>query len=304
MKTLTHMIIATAVVLSIALPASAQPRQARQGGDARQAVQDCTMDQQGTCTQDCLQQDPGTCDQQGLGQRTSRSGIGRRGQGRRGRGNGLRGTGLALGEELVPLTDVEIPLVLAMREEEKLARDVYLTLNNQFPSLIFVRIAASEQRHTDAISRVIATQGLDDPVVDNAIGVFIDPVFAELYVNLVADGSADYIAALTVGALIEEIDIEDLEAALEQVTNPQLKRVFENLLNGSYNHLRAFVAGLEAEGETYEPTFLDEETYAEIINGASVKGRGQRLQQAQCTDPQAQCTAPQAQPKGTPRQGR
>lgn len=314
MKTLTHMTLAAALMLSIALPAWAQPRQSRQGGNARQAVQNRSADQQQTCDQDCPQQNTGTCDQQGLGQRMGGRGMGRGGMGRgrgrqmgrrgQGQGNGLRRAGLCQSEEIVPLTSDETKSVLAMREEEKLARDVYLTLNNQFPSLVFVRIATSEQRHTDAIARIIATQGLVDPVVDDAIGKFTDPTFTDLYAGLVADGSADYIAALKVGAYIEEIDIADLKEALDAVTNPQVKRVFENLLNASYNHLRAFVANFEADGQPYEPQVLDAETYTEIVNGDSLKGRGWRTQQGQCKDPQAQCTTPQTQPKGTPRRGR
>ncbi len=263
------------------------------------------MDQQGTRTQDCLQQNLGACDQQSLAQRMGRGGLGqgrgrqmgRRGQGRGGQGNGLCGMGLCRSEEIIPLNDVETDYVLAMREEEKLARDVYLALNNKFPSLVFVRIAASEQRHTNAVARIIALQGLVDPVIDDTIGVFTNQDFATLYANLVAQGSVDYVAALQVGAYIEEIDIADLEAALDVVTNPQAKRVFENLLSGSYNHLRAFVASLAAEGQTYEPQVLDAETYAEILNSARTQGRGRQTQQARRT-------ALQVQPKGTPRQGR
>ncbi len=305
MKTLTHLTVATALILTIAIPAWAQTRQARQGGDARQMLQDCPLDQQGACMQDCLQQNLGTRDQLGVGRRMGRNGtgrgsgqgMGRRGQGQKGRGNGLYGMGLCLNEEIVPLTEDEAGYVLAMREEEKLARDVYLTLNETSPSLVFERIAASEQRHTNAIARILALQGLDDPIVDDTIGAFPTQEFADLYVQLVEQGIDSYIAALEVGAYIEELDILDLQAALEEVTNPQVKRVFENLLNGSYSHLRAFSAMLEIEGETYGPQLMDEDTYAEIISSAPVRGQGRRGQQTQCTDPQAQ-------PQGTPRRAR
>jgi len=307
MKTLKHMTLATALILTIALPSWAQARQGRQGGDARGAVQDCPLEQQGTPSQDRIRQNPGTCDPQNPGQRLGRGGadrgagrqIGGRGQGQRG-----QGAGVCLTEEVVPLTDLEVVYVLAMREEEKLARDVYLSLNNAFPSLIFVRIAASEQRHMNAVGRIITVQGMDDPVVNNGIGEFTDPAFTELYASLVTDGSVDYISALKVGALIEEIDIADLAEALEVVTNPQVKRVFENLLYGSYNHLRAFTTALAAEGVEYVPEVLDVEVYEEILNSAPVKGRGARSRQGQCTDPQGQCTAPQSGQNRTARQGR
>jgi len=318
MKTVTYVTIAIALMLLVALPAWTQTRQARQGGDARVALQDCPLAQEGTCTQDCLQQNLGICDQQCVGQCTGggRMGqgrgrqMGRGGQGRRGQGGGLCGMGLCLSEEIVPLTEAEIGYVLTMREEEKLARDVYLKLNADLSSVVFERIATSEQNHMNAIARIIAIQGLVDPVVDDTAGAFTstDPDFATLYASLVAQGSAGYVEALMVGAYIEELDIEDLQAALAVVTNPQVKRVFENLLYGSYNHLRAFVASLEAEGETYVPQVLDGDNFDEIISSAPVKGRGLQGQctgaQGTCTGDPTQCPATQTQTQGTARQGR
>ena len=49
------------------------------------------------------------------------------------------------------LSDIEVEGLLYMREEEKLARDVYLTLYDQWNINIFKNIAASEQTHTDAV---------------------------------------------------------------------------------------------------------------------------------------------------------
>jgi hypothetical protein len=177
-----------------------------------------------------------------------------------------RNADMGLNQEVLPLTEAEIPMVLAMREEEKLARDVYLLLDEQYLSPVFQNIARSEQRHMDAIAMVIKRQGLTDPVTDSTVGKFTSSGFAELYDTLIQQGSADYIEALTVGAYIEEIDIKDLQEALVVVTTPQLVRVFENLLRGSYNHLRAFTAALAAEGITYAPQVLTPEAYDTILN--------------------------------------
>ena len=53
-----------------------------------------------------------------------------------------------------------------IREEEKLARDVYITLGEQWGLPIFASIAESEQRHMDAFGRLIDKYGLEDPVTD------------------------------------------------------------------------------------------------------------------------------------------
>ncbi len=151
----------------------------------------------------------------------------------------------------VQLTEAEEQRILYMREEEKLARDVYLTLYELWGAEIFANISESEQRHMDAIKRLITRYGLVDPVVDDAIGMFTNPNFVGLYDELVADGSVSLEEALKVGVRIEELDIADLELALQETSMRAVQRVFQNLLNGSYNHLDAFQRNIEAGGTEY-----------------------------------------------------
>jgi hypothetical protein len=167
----------------------------------------------------------------------------------------------------------EIDGILYMREEEKLARDVYLTLCEQWGLQVFQNIANSEQAHMDALKTLIDRYGLDDPTVGKEIGEFSDPTLQSLYGELTASGQESLSAALKVGAAIEEIDIMDLEEHIAQTDKADILRVYENLMRGSRNHLRAFVSTFERqEGESYEPQDLDQHSYDEIIS-ASV-GRG------------------------------
>jgi hypothetical protein len=200
-------------------------------------------------------------------------GIAAYGQGQsQGRGNrggeggslyqGAYGSGW--GEEL---SAEEIAGVLYMREEEKLARDVYLTLYEQWELPIFQNIANAEQTHMDAIETLVDRYGLDDPAAGNVVGEFTDPTLRSLYADLVATGSQSLNDALRVGATIEEIDILDLEEYLAQTDAGDIQRVYESLMKGSRNHLRSFVATLEQQtGETYEPQYLDREAYDDIVN--------------------------------------
>lgn len=132
----------------------------------------------------------------------------------------------------------------ALREEEKLARDVYLTLAQRWNVPIFSNIARSESNHMAAVKTLIVKYGLPDPVVDNSVGAFTNPVFAELYQDLVAAGSASLVEAYEVGIVIEELDIDDLTEALLEVEKADIRTVFENLLSGSENHLAAFQSRL------------------------------------------------------------
>ena len=154
------------------------------------------------------------------------------------------------GGAVAPLTEEMKSTILFMREEEKLARDVYLTMDDLWDADVFANIAESEQRHMDAIGRIITRYGLEDPVANNPIGVFKDTELAALYTELIAQGSTSLQEALKVGVLVEQTDIEDLEKALSIEGLPTtVRRVYTNLLAGSRRHLEAFETCL-ATGET------------------------------------------------------
>ena len=189
-----------------------------------------------------------------------------------------RGNGQTLDVEAAPLsdlTDAEVDGILFMREEEKLARDVYQTLFEIWGQPVFENIARSEQAHMDALKTLIDRYGLEDPVAGNEVGVFTDATLQEMYDDLVAQGSESLESALRVGAAIEEIDILDLEEYIADTDAADVVRVYENLLRGSRNHLRAFVRTLEQQaGETYEPQHMSEASYGEVIAEQVQTGRG------------------------------
>ena len=159
---------------------------------------------------------------------------------------------LAAATSLTELSDAEIATLKWMREEEKLARDVYIELNAFWPAEIFVKIAESEQRHFDALGEKLDLYGIEDPATDQ-IGVFTDPELQALHDELLALGIASRVAALEVGVAIEEADMTDLQAAIDGTTSVPLRVTYEHLLTGSEHHLASFIKELEAAGITYEP---------------------------------------------------
>lgn len=179
---------------------------------------------------------------------------------------------------LAPAGDLsvdEIADLLFMREEEKLARDVYLTLYDQWQMPVFHNIAAIEAAHMEALLVLINKYGLVDSAAGKDLGVFTDPSLQTLYDQLIADGSESLSGALLVGATIEEIDIRDLQGSLAQTANADIVPVYQNLLAGSENHLRAFVSSLERQtGEVYQPQYLSQEAYATIAGGSAGNGNG------------------------------
>ena len=165
------------------------------------------------------------------------------------------------------LSQSETDGLIFMREEEKLARDVYNILYIKWGMRVFNNIAKSEQRHTDAIKTLIDKYELEDPVKNDTPGVFVNDDLQNLYNTLIAKGDSSLVDALLVGALIEEVDILDIQKEIdEHVDNEDIAFIYDNLINGSYNHLRAFVNNLSRQSIVYEPQLLSEDAYNSIVN--------------------------------------
>lgn len=170
------------------------------------------------------------------------------------------------------VSDTEKAGILYMREEEKLAHDVYRTLYEQWNLPVFDNIARSEQTHTDAVKTLIDKYGLADPAT-TTIGTFSNPELQALYDNLVNEGSISLQAALEVGAAVEEIDILDLQEYSAETDNEDIKLVYENLMKGSRNHLRAFVSTLKRQGYDYTPQYLSQNEFDAIVGSPIERGR-------------------------------
>ena len=130
-----------------------------------------------------------------------------------------------------------------MREEERLARDLYRAFAEEYGSnTAFDRIASSEQRHFDAIGRLLRLYGLDDPSAGLAPGTYAQPTLTAMYDELLAIGRKSIDDAYEAGIAVEEADIKDLTDAIARTTAPEAKRVLESLKSGSERHLAAYTA--------------------------------------------------------------
>ena len=173
------------------------------------------------------------------------------------------------------LSAEEIDGLYYMREEEKLAHDVYVALHTRWGANVFNNIAQSEVQHTEAVRQRILDHGLVDPAANSPAGVFLNADLQALYNMLVARGQGSLIAALKVGCLIEETDIRDLVVRRAQVdSEPDIVVVYDNLLCGSRNHLRAFNQQLVAQGGSYAAQVIPQAEWYAIANSAQERCGG------------------------------
>lgn len=174
------------------------------------------------------------------------------------------------GADGIALASSAVDGLLWMREEEKLARDVYRRLSELWDLPIFANIADSEQAHTDAIADLLVLYDIPDPMADDAPGVFVETTLQALYDDLVEQGSKSLVDALIVGATIEDMDIVDLQLRRSGVAAVDV--VYAHLEKGSRNHLRAFIRTLERQGGEYAPSFLGVDAYEAIIDSPVERG--------------------------------
>ena len=191
-------------------------------------------------------------------------------------GGTLWANGPGTRQDIGVLDAAETEALVYMREEEKLARDVYIGLHELWGSPVFANIAESEQRHMDTMANMLDLYSIPDPVVSDAVGAFSAASgLAAWYAELMNRGNDSLLEAFMTGAYIEEAEIRDLRLAIEATDEQPLLNAYTNLLAGSRNHLRAFVAHIAALGVDYVAQVLDQadvdaivEDYSDIVPNA------------------------------------
>jgi hypothetical protein len=176
---------------------------------------------------------------------------------------------------LEPLSVNEISSLNTMREEELLAKDIYTNMYTLYHMPVFNNISKSENQHTGAIQVLMDKYDLPDIAANHVTGVFVNPDIQTLYNALLAQGTASLNGGLTVGATIEDLDIQDLVNHIaNDVDNADILFVFNNLQKGSRNHMRSFYKLLVMRGITYVPQYISVEYFNQIISSPHEIGSG------------------------------
>jgi hypothetical protein len=170
------------------------------------------------------------------------------------------------------LNDKETQSLLTMREEEKLAHDVYITLYNKWGVNIFTNIAASEQSHTKAVLTLLQKYQLTDPADASPVGVFKDSTLQVLYNQLVNTGLTSSLDAFKIGATIEDLDLYDLTEWVKYADNQDVLFIYQNLMKGSRNHLRSFYGQILSANGSYAPQYISQTEFEAIINSPKETG--------------------------------
>ncbi len=166
------------------------------------------------------------------------------------------------------LTNEEIADLYFLREEEKLARDVYLYSYNLYGLQIFKNISNSEQKHMNSVLELLNRYNLEDPASET-IGKFNNSYLQSIYNSLTEISNISLLEALKVGNTIEDLDINDITENEKRTTNTDLLYLYSVLKCGSRNHLRNFNNQVLQNNGTYEPIYITISEFEAIISSSN-----------------------------------
>lgn len=182
---------------------------------------------------------------------------------------------VSFAQTMANLSEDETKGILLMLEEEKLARDVYLVLDEKWNSTVFSHISNAEQRHYDKMNSLAKKFNLTIPlsVSNDENGKFQNKKLQKAYDEMVEIGNVSLENALQIGANVEELDIQDLTEAMAGTENEDILKVYSQLKQASEKHLQSFNKNLANEGVEYTPAILSQKDFDAIINAkASCQG--------------------------------
>ena len=162
------------------------------------------------------------------------------------------------------LTSREKEGMLFIWEEEKAARDLYMSLYDKNNLTIFMNLVRSEQSHMDQAKAIIDKYGLAIPG-NGEQGIFQNKTLQKIHDDFQAEGLRSDQDALMVAAAFEEISIMDLEKEISATETEDIRVVYQGLLAGSRKHLRSYVADLQGRGIQYAPKYLSKSEFEETI---------------------------------------
>ncbi len=161
------------------------------------------------------------------------------------------------------LSDEQKYTLAYMWNEEKLAKDIYLALNDVHPSQTLYNIATrAEVQHQASVEALVQAYDINITNLDDytrnysesELRAFLPGEFGiakiqDLYDLLYAKGVQSAQDALEVGCMVEVTDINDLDEDIAVAQGiDDIVTVFTNLRQGSYNHYWAFDRALKNMG--------------------------------------------------------
>ncbi len=159
------------------------------------------------------------------------------------------------------LNQTEQDSIIQMVHWEKLFESVQNQFYQQWQHEVFKNIPQNEAKHSKALGALLTKYKLTPVNTDNTS-------LTQLQEDWITQGNTSLVAALTVGAIMEDKYLLELQNALSNkaVDNFDIQFVYQNLAKGSRNHLRTLVSVLKEQQVEYQAHYLTPANFQEIIH--------------------------------------
>lgn len=126
------------------------------------------------------------------------------------------------------------PILRDAYSEERLAEDVYTLMVAKYPQFTEVmNIINSEEKHSEQVGRLLDARGIARPTDYGS--------YSGTYETLKNMIDTSLTQAIEAWVMVEVWDIDHLLSEYKKIEDTDVRRVFENIGGGSFNHLRAFL---------------------------------------------------------------
>src|SRR6476620_4362177 len=168
----------------------------------------------------------------------------------------------------ITLSPAETKALINLHDNQKLSLFVYDSLYAIWGINPFGNIRSAESQHVNFLDDVADNYALELETNEpgNSAATFTTPQAETIYQESISKGSLSVVDALKMGARLEEMSLQVLHNAKAVTIKSDLLHTFDILAMGSKNNLQAFNRRLKMYGITYEPGFLEQKDFRNIIN--------------------------------------
>lgn len=156
-------------------------------------------------------------------------------------------------------------LFLKLYQEEKLAYDLYGEFYERWSLSVFNKVQQREAKHVWCVERIMDNYGFDYNTNTNA-GSYPDRDIQKIYDDLTVKGCISDLAALEAAAYIKEKHISQLRERIRYQEDEYIVKVIFLMESAAQSHLRAFVKSIRLSGSDYNPVFLTDDEFSNIMD--------------------------------------
>ncbi len=152
------------------------------------------------------------------------------------------------------LSNFERDGLVALLETQKMHRDVYAWMNDQFPSAVFAALAESDGEGMERLSQAVNKYGIYNPTSNRLPGEFEDVGLQNRYNEFIRLTVGDLPAMIENARVMEEEVICQLqEQQLCLCGNDDLRELYGNLIQESKTQLQALAYETDGLIHVYAP---------------------------------------------------